>query len=129
MGRDKRATIRHDMAMVMLVDSPVHGRLPARSRDISMGGMQFEAEHPLGAGETVSLVFRLEDSGPLRRWPATVVRAANRRSAVRFHPFALDDLPTLIALLKEADAAPHRMALHGAQDKPRSTEEIRHEAA
>jgi hypothetical protein len=128
MGRDKRATIRHDMAMVMLIDSPMHGRLPARSCDISMGGMQFEAEHPLGSGEAVSLVFRLGDNGPLHNWQATVVRATGRRTAVRFRAFALDDLPTLMALLKEADAAPPRAALRGPPDKPQSAEEIRHEA-
>lgn len=129
MSRDKRSTIRHDITLVMLVDSPVHGRLAARSCNISMGGMQLEAERPLGACENVSLVFRLGDQGALHRWQGTVVRSAGLQAAVRFHAFALDDLPTLLALLKKADSIPRRVNPHGAPDKPHAIEASRHEAA
>lgn len=60
--RDRRASLRFDKVISVIIGSEDYGDVAAVARNISAGGMQIETPCPLPLGTEVRVRFRIPDS-------------------------------------------------------------------
>lgn len=86
-----------------------------RVRDIGLGGMRVDAAIPLAVNRPVELLLRApgNDSPQAHRWRATVRHISSDGVGLKYEPFVLTELPTLLELLRDAD----RQAMECAEER------------
>lgn len=104
MSVEHRGGNRRPLVVDIMIDCPRLGLMPARTRDVGLGGMFVETARSLVVNQIVTVRFGSAPAGPVYRWQAVVVHTTPHGAGLMFDGLEPAELAAVLEALRAAHA-------------------------